>query len=169
MDKRGKARGQAALFILPCFLPIVQNRPADKARAFLVGKTRGGCRHGMTNSSHSFRLLGAARAPLRKTGPTSPQPVEEGPAPRQTIPSPQHRLCLFAVTQWGRNPRPQEVSRPLGSRVARRGSPGEDAQRASCFSGRTTRERGREKNRCLLGLMNKYKYLIYFFMPLSFN
>lgn len=150
VDKRWKARGQAALFILPRFLPIVQNHPADKARAFLVGKTCGGCRHGMMNSSHSSRLLGAAWAPLRKTGHNSPQPGEEGPAPRQTTPSPRHWLCLFAVTQWGRNPGPQEVSRPLGSWVPRWGSPGEDARRASCFSSTTAKER--EKKRGLPGL-----------------
>lgn len=152
---------QNYLFCPTNFLPIVQNGPADKAWAFLVGKTHKGCGHGMTNSSHSSRLLGAARAPLGKTSPTNPQPAEEGPASRQTTPSPWHRLCLFTVAQRGGNPGPQEVSRSLGSRVPCRGNPSEDAQRSSCFSSRTARESEEEM---LSSTLN-----IYFFMPLSFN
>jgi len=128
----------------PVSYQLFQTAPADKVGAFLVGQTLRGCRQSKENSSHSYGVLRAAQVPQRKSGPTSLQPAKEGPAARQTTTSPWHQLCLLAVSQRGRNPGPQELSRPPGSRVPCRSSCGEDAWRALAFqAGQLQREEAR--------------------------
>lgn len=72
-----------------------------------------------------LQSAGGCPSSTEENSPTSPQPAEEGPATRQTAPSPEHCLCLFAVAQRGRKLGPQEVSHPSGSWVPLRVSPDE--------------------------------------------
>lgn len=134
VDKRGKVRGRAALFIWTHFLPIVQNYAQ-------IGhfKTHGVCLHSMANSSHSSKpYWGKVDPPalslLRKDLLQTHHSV-----PRKTIPSPQHQ----SYAPWGRNPWPQEVSHLPGRGVPHRDSPSEDVQKISSFSSRTIREKER--------------------------
>lgn len=109
--------------------PVGLLAPHDKFQSFL--QAAGGC-----------------PSPTEENWPHQPTICQGRTWPRQSTLSPQHQLCLFAVAEWARNPGPQEVSPLLGNWVACRG------WRASSFSSKTTRERRREKKRCLPGLWN---------------
>lgn len=123
--QKGKGQRLSSTIYSARFPTNCSNCPADKARAFLVGKTHGGCLPGGHGRFQSFlQAAGGCLSPTKENQPH--QPAEEGLAPDRA-PSTWHHPCFFAVTRQGRNPGSQEVPHSPESQVPCRGSAHADA------------------------------------------